>query len=68
MSRTVEEELEYYRAQFCTTCPFSPDCRNCVESTYRPTRIKALKRALDMGIPEEYARLVILGGKNICLN
>jgi len=67
MARTVEEELEYYRAVFCTNCPYTPDCRNCVESGHRPTRVKALKRAIALDIPEKYARLVVVGGKNINL-
>lgn len=69
MSRSVEEELEHYRAYFCTNCPWGEkECRNCVESNFKPTKLKVLKKALEMGIPEEYARGIVVGGSNVCLN
>ena len=68
MARPIDYELEKARVKFCSTCPYKPDCVDCLESGHRPTRVKALKRALSLGIPESLARDMVIGGKNICLN
>lgn len=62
----VDERIEKARAMFCIFhCPYQKECINCLAAKEKKTRRKIFKHMLAVGIPEELAREMIIGGKNL---
>ena len=64
----VEQRIEKARAMYCmNNCPYAhrKDCVDCLASKDKRTRRKVLKHMLSIGIPEDMAREMIIGGKNL---
>ena len=64
----VEERVEKARANYCMNhCLFADrkDCINCLNAKEKTTRRRVLRHMLKLGIPEELAREMIIGGKNL---